>query len=99
MGILAQKTKMSDVENKVTVASLCRRRLPIIMTRLRMADTVPAAVKFIEQGHVRVGPEVVTDPAYMVTRNMEDFVTWVDTSKIKKTIMKYRDEIDDFDIL
>jgi U3 small nucleolar ribonucleoprotein protein IMP3 len=64
-----------------------------------MADTVPAAVKFIEQGHVRVGPEVVTDPAYMVTRNMEDFVTWVDTSKIKKTIMKYRDEIDDFDIL
>ncbi|KAF8539426.1 hypothetical protein BDD12DRAFT_805399 [Trichophaea hybrida] len=99
MGILAQKTKMSDVENKVTVASICRRRLPIIMTRLRMAETVPAAVKFIEQGHVRVGPEVVTDPAYLVTRNMEDFVTWVEGSKIKGHIMKYRNEVDDFDML
>jgi len=46
-----------------------------------------------------VGPEVVTDPAYLVTRNMEDFVTWVDSSKIKQNIMKYRDEVDDFDIL
>lgn len=99
MGILAQKTKMSDVENKVTVASICRRRLPIIMTRLRMAETVPAAVKLIEQGHVRVGPEVVTDPAYLVTRNMEDFVTWVEGSKIRGHIMKYRNEVDDFDLL
>jgi len=68
MGILAQKTKMSDVENKVTVASFCRRRLPVVMTRLKMCENVPAAVKFIEQGHVRVGPEVVTDPAFLVTR-------------------------------
>lgn len=26
------------------------------------------AVKFIEQGHVRVGPDMITDPAYLVTR-------------------------------
>ena len=26
------------------------------------------AVKFIEQGHVRVGPDTITDPAYLVTR-------------------------------
>ncbi len=35
----------------------------------------------------------------MVTRNMEDFVTWVDTSKIKRTIARYNDELDDFDLL
>lgn len=29
---------------------------------------------------------------------MEDFVTWVDSSKIKKNIMKYRDAMDDFDL-
>jgi U3 small nucleolar ribonucleoprotein protein IMP3 len=46
-----------------------------------------------------VGSEVVTDPAYLVTRNMEDFVTWVDSSKIKRTIMKYRDNLDDFDLM
>lgn len=42
---------------------------------------------------IRVGPETVSDPAYLVTRNMEDFVTWVDTSKIKRKIMKYNDKV------
>ena len=32
-------------------------------------------------------------------RNMEDFVTWVDSSKIKRTVLKYRDEVDDYDLL
>lgn len=93
MGVLAQKSKMSDVESKVSVAAFCRRRLPAVMARLRMAQTLPAAVRFIEQGHVRIGPNVITDPAYLVTRNMEDCVTWVDSSKIKLNIMKYRDEV------
>jgi U3 small nucleolar ribonucleoprotein protein IMP3 len=57
------------------------------------------AVTFIEQGHVRVGSEVVTDPAFLVTRNMEDYVTWVDSSKIKRNIMRYREKLDDFDLL
>jgi U3 small nucleolar ribonucleoprotein protein IMP3 len=47
---------------------------------------------------VRVGTDVVTDPAYLVTRTMEDFVTWVDSSKIKRNIMKYRDKLDDFEL-
>lgn len=57
--------KLSEVEKKVTVSSLCRRRLAVIMTRLHMADTIQAATKFIEQGHVRVGPVVQTDPAFL----------------------------------
>lgn len=52
-----------------------------------------------KQGHVRVGVDLITDPAYLVTRNMEDYVTWVDTSKIKKHIMKYNDKLDDYDLL
>ncbi|KAF1817884.1 U3 small nucleolar ribonucleo protein imp3 [Dissoconium aciculare CBS 342.82] len=93
------KGKLSDVEKKITVSAFCRRRLGVVMTRLRMSETVSAANKFIEQGHVRVGTEVVTDSAFLVTRNMEDFVTWVDSSKIKRNIMKYRDKLDDFDLL
>jgi len=46
---------------------------------------------------VRVGPETVTDPAFLVTKNMEDFVTWVDTSKIKRKVRAYNDELDDFE--
>jgi len=99
MGVLNLDSKLSDVENKLTVAAFCRRRLGVVMTRLKMAETVSAAVKFIEQGHVRVGPNTITDPAYLVTRYMEDFVTWVDTSKLRRTIMKYNDELDDFDLL
>lgn len=109
------KGKLSDVERKITVSAFCRRRLGVVMTRLRMSETVSAANKFVEQGHVRVGTEVVTDPAFLVTRyamrplstrsrltfsrNMEDFVTWVDSSKIKRSILKYRDKLDDFDLL
>ena len=72
MGIIGTggggKGKLSDVEHKVTVSAMARRRLGVVMTRLRMADNLQAAIKFIEQGHVRVGPEVITDSAYLVTR-------------------------------
>uniref|UniRef100_A0A665TV19 U3 small nucleolar ribonucleoprotein protein IMP3 n=1 Tax=Echeneis naucrates TaxID=173247 RepID=A0A665TV19_ECHNA len=77
----------------------CRRRLPSIMLNLRMAQNLKTAITFIEQGHVRVGPDIVTDPAFLVTRNMEDFVTWVDSSKIKQHVMNYNDERDDFDMV
>lgn len=40
---------------------------------------------------MRIGPETVTDPAFLVTRNMEDFVTWVDTSKIKRKVQKFNE--------
>ncbi|RDL37733.1 putative IMP3 (Component of the U3 small nucleolar ribonucleoprotein) [Venustampulla echinocandica] len=102
MGILpntATSAKLSDVERSVTVSAFCRRRLPVILTRLRMSETIQAATKIIEQGHVRVGTETITDTAFLVTRNMEDFVTWVDGSKIKRNILKYRDKLDDFDLL
>ena len=66
MGILSSRVKLSDVERKVGVSRLARRRLGVVMTRLGMAENVTAAVKFVEQGHVRVGTEVVTDAAFLV---------------------------------
>ncbi len=48
---------------------------------------------------MRVGPEAVLDPAFLVTRPMEDFVTWVDTSKIRRKVMQYNDKLDDYDLL
>ncbi|EYE97384.1 snoRNA-binding rRNA-processing protein IMP3 [Aspergillus ruber CBS 135680] len=103
MGVLKQNREqgagLSRVEREVTVSAFCRRRLAILMVRSGMVENVKAAITFIEQGHVRVGTEVVTDPAFLVTRNMEDFVTWVDSSKIKRNIMRYRDNLDDFDLM
>lgn len=54
-----------------------------------MSESIKGAVKLIEQGHVRIGPELIKDPAYLVTRTLEDFVTWVDNSKIKQHILEY----------
>ena len=72
MGLLDTGAKMSDIMEKVTVSAFCRRRLPVLMCRLRMSETVKQAVTYVEQGQVRVGTDVITDPAYMVTRNLED---------------------------
>lgn len=33
-----------------------------------MVENLQAANEIIEQGHVRVGPELVKDPAFLVTR-------------------------------
>jgi U3 small nucleolar ribonucleoprotein protein IMP3 len=30
---------------------------------------------------------------------MEDFVTWVDSSKIRRSLLKYREQVDDYDLL
>lgn len=38
--------KPSDIENKVTVSAICRRRLAVVATRLKMAETV-SDVRFV----------------------------------------------------
>ena len=63
-----------------------------------MAETIKDAVMYIEQGHVKVGVDTVTDPAFHVTRSMEDHITWVRTSKIAAKVKNYRSERDDFEI-
>lgn len=98
MGIITAKKSLSQCE-KVTVSAFCRRRLPIVLVRLKMAQTVQLAVTYVEQGHIRVGPQTVTDPAFLVSRNLEDYVSWVDSSKIKQKILKFHDKLDDFDLL
>lgn len=98
MGLISSTSSLSALE-KLTVSAFCRRRLPVVMVRLKMAENLKEATTFIQQGHIRVGPNVVTDPAFLVTRTFEDYVTWVDSSKIKRTIMRYNDKLDDFDLL
>ena len=42
MGVLNSQAKLSDVDNKLTVAAFCRRRLSVIMVMSKMAETVSA---------------------------------------------------------
>eukprot|EP00035_Acanthoeca_spectabilis_P024179 m.452652 g.452652 ORF g.452652 m.452652 type:complete len:182 (+) comp20374_c0_seq1:114-659(+) len=98
IGLIPTKKNLGLVD-KMTASAFCRRRLPVVMVRVKMAETVKQAVELVEQGHVRVGPKMVTDPAMLITRKMEDFVTWVDTSRIRRAVHKYNDKLDDFDLL
>ncbi|XP_011310532.1 U3 small nucleolar ribonucleoprotein protein IMP3 [Fopius arisanus] len=97
MGLIATKWDLSQCQ-KVTASSFCRRRLPVVMVRNKMSPSIKMATQFIEQGHVRVGTEVVKDPAFLVTRNLEDFVTWTDSSSIRKHVLEYNNIKDDFDL-
>ncbi|KAI9675143.1 MAG: Small subunit (SSU) processome component [Trizodia sp. TS-e1964] len=90
--------QLSEVE-KLGAGRFARRRLAVVMCRIGMVDSVQTATKVVEQGHVRIGPDVVTEPGVLVSRNMEDFVTWVDSSKIRKNVLRYREQLDDFDLL
>eukprot|EP00347_Sterkiella_histriomuscorum_P000519 403375538 len=98
MGVIKQRQGLKDCE-RVNVAAFCRRRLPVVMQRLKMAETIKEAVMYIEQGHVKVGVETVTDPAFHVNRNFEDHITWVKTSNIRKKVLKYNDDYDDFELV
>ena len=69
MGIITTTKSLQKAED-ISASSICRRRLPVVLVRMKMAQTMKAAVTFVEQGQVRIGPDVVTDPAYLVTRSV-----------------------------
>jgi len=114
MGIIPLKQSLEQCA-KITVSSFCRRRLAVVLVRLKFAENLKEATTLIEQGyvfrlrwillfstlsrHIRVGPQQVRDPALLVTRNMEDFITWTDHSKIKRKVLLYNDQLDDYDLL
>jgi U3 small nucleolar ribonucleoprotein protein IMP3 len=47
MGVLNQRQGLEHCE-KVNVAVFCRRRLPVVLQRLKMAETVKEAVMYVE---------------------------------------------------
>ena len=98
MGVIATNRNFDEVD-KLTVSSFCRRRLPVVMQRLKMAQDVGIATQMVEHGHIKVGTELVTDPAFLVTRKSEDLVTWTENSKFRRHIAAYNEQVDDFDLM
>ncbi|UYV80795.1 IMP3 [Cordylochernes scorpioides] len=96
---LINSTKNLELATMISASAFCRRRLPVIMVKSTMATDLHQATTLIQQGHVRVGPEIVMDPAFFVTRSMEDNITWCDSSKIRMRMKEYNEERDDFELL
>lgn len=51
----------------------------------------------VEEGHVRVGQTTITDPAYLVTRELADLIAWTQGSKVRQHVRRYNNEMDDYD--
>ena len=98
-GLGLTHTRKIAAADRIAASSLCRRRLPVVLQRNQFAETIKEATQLVEQGHIRVGPNRITDPSYLVSRAMEDWITWVDTSKIKRVVQKYNEKLDDYDLL
>jgi len=97
MGII--KERSVGMIGSLNASDFCRRRLSTILVKHRYCETIKEANRYIIHGHIRVGTDIVKDPGFLVTRRMEDFIHWVDTSKMKKTILAYNDKLDDYDLL
>lgn len=93
MGLI--KTKRVKKCLTMDVKSFCRRRLSVVIVQSSMFQgPLSTAIKYIEHGHVRIGPRVVRDPAVFVTPDQEDYISW--DEKFKRKIDEYRGEHDDF---
>lgn len=53
MGLIPQRKSLAAVE-KLAASAFCRRRLPVVMVRLKMAETLKEAITFIEQGLYKI---------------------------------------------
>uniref|UniRef100_A0A914RCQ8 Ribosomal protein S4 n=1 Tax=Panagrolaimus davidi TaxID=227884 RepID=A0A914RCQ8_9BILA len=96
MGLIPSIDSLERCET-VSASSFCRRRLASILVHENMCKDIGQAAQFIEQGHVRIGAELITDPAFLVTRTMSDLVTWTNASKIRKHVESYNNIRDDFE--
>ena len=90
--------KLLDECERVNVSDFCKRRLSIVLSRNKFAERPKDAVQMIEQGHVSIGPDVVSNPSIHVTREMEDNLKWSIGSKIKRHTMKFQNQLDDYEL-
>lgn len=93
-GLISEKKLLECT--KVNVSSFCERRLPMMMVKRKMIKTFTHADEFVQHGHVRVGIKTINDTSVLISRGMEEYISWVDDSKIKKKIEEFNEERDDY---
>lgn len=97
MGLISDRTGLAEVD-KCGVEAFCKRRLPSVLVALKMAPNCKFASDFIEHGHVRVAATQVRDPAFLVPRELDDYVTWTAGSAIRKQIESFGNTRDDAEL-
>lgn len=93
-GILSERKLVNC--SKVNVSSFCERRLPVVMVKMGLIKTFTHGDEFVQHGHVRVGMKTISDPSMLISRSMEEYITWTDSSKIRRKIEEFNDAQDDY---
>lgn len=96
LGVI-ETPQLSECEN-IKVTSLCKRRLPVVMVNLKFCERISEADKLVKQGHVRIGPDIITESSTLVPKEMEDFINWAHDSKILGHVKRFNNTYDDFDL-
>ena len=97
-GILTSKEGTEKTLQNVSVSKFVRRRLLVILKSLKFVETLKEAQTYIEQGHIMIGNDVICDADFLVSRMMEDHISWNDKSKIKRKVQRFNNKEDDFEL-
>lgn len=98
LGIINLPEKGLYIIDRLHVSNFARRRLGVMMRTKKLVTDLTQADKFIQQGHVKVGPDTIRNPAYIISRKKEDFVTWADESAFRRKIGEFKGQEDDYDL-
>lgn len=97
LGVI-KSTQSLDLCVKLPVSAFCRRRVTEVLKRLRFAEHSEHAENIVLQGHIRCGKDIIRETDVLITREMEDNLTWAEGSKYKRAIKEFRGEADDYDL-
>ncbi|KAH0486727.1 MAG: uncharacterized protein KVP18_005029 [Porospora cf. gigantea A] len=98
MGVVKAARSLADVE-EIPASRFIERRLNVLILKNKMVSNKDHANNYIESGQVRIGPEVVTNPATLVSTEDEDHITWAEGSKVKRAMHEFKNVVDDFDLM
>jgi len=84
MGLLDKNANLDDVLS-LTLENLLERRLQTVVFKKNMANTPKQARQFITHGHIAVEGRRTIYPSFLVTRDLEDKISFYKESPIKIT--------------
>jgi len=82
MGLLGKNANLDDILS-LTIDNLLERRLQTIVFKKEMANTPKQARQFITHGHIAVESKRIIYPSFIVTRELEDKISYYGNSPIK----------------
>lgn len=75
--------------------NLLERKLSFLLKVQNLANSIVEAKKIIFAGHIKLGNKRINNDI-LISKNMENFISWDDNSKIKRCIDRFNNELDDY---